>query len=284
MILNYTTRENHVLYNFFMVIISVLNLTLSILLNYMLFTLVGATINRLSNKYLILVLSILGGVILATLRLFMLPRIGLVVIIAVLFACSATVLFYPQKLISFIILQLVVLAYILAGSGVGYLLQLLFFNVFELTYTTYTIFGFVENIMLLLLGAFITCLFKLNYRKKEILDFVFDVMIELAGVRVVLKMLVDSGNMLYDEDVTGLPIIVVNKEIFEKKLGFMVVEDECRRVQFTTIGGDFKSLAVIEVDNIFIINGDKTKRIFALVGFVDKEFKIYDGLLHSSVA
>ena len=96
MILNYTTRENHVLYNFFMVIISVLNLTLSILLNYMLFTLVGATINRLSNKYLILVLSILGGVILATLRLFMLPRIGLVVIIAVLFACSATVLFYPD--------------------------------------------------------------------------------------------------------------------------------------------------------------------------------------------
>ena len=122
----------------------------------------------------------------------------------------------------------------------------------------------------------------MGYRKKVITDFVFEVMIELAGKRISLNMLLDSGNMLYD-DITGLPVIIVNKNRFEQKLGFMVVEEECRKVEYTTIGGEFKSISVIEVDNVYIIKGDRYKRFSALVGFVDKDFKIYDGLLHSAV-
>lgn len=284
MIFNYTTYLSGMLYNFFMVIISILNLCLAVLVNNMLFLLVGATINKTSNKLLIVVLSIISGVICATLKLFMLPRVYLILIEIILFACSSIVLFYPQNFLSFVVMQLVVFTYILAGSGVSYLVQILYFNSFDLTYISYTIFGFVENIVLFLLGLVIMMLFKANYRKKIILDFVYKVMIEVAGKRIFLNMFLDSGNMLYDDGVSGLPILVVNKTKFESKIGLMVIEEECRTIQYTTISGEVKKLAIIEPDNIFLIVNGVYKRISALIGFVDKDFVIYDGLLHSAVA
>ena len=281
-ILNYTTYKMSMLYNFFMVIISILNLFVSIILTNMLFCLVGATINKTQPKFLMFVLSVLGGVVLATLKILLLPRIGVVLIALVLFGCSSVVLFYPQKLSSFIILQVVSIAYILLANGVSYAVQLIFFNFFEMSFTTYLIYSLLENITILLMGGFVFYLFKLNYRKKEITDFVYDCLIEIAGRRIKLKMFLDSGNMLFDPQ-SGRPIIIVNKHIFESKLGCLVVEEECRKVSYATISGEGKELSVFEPDNIFIVKGNEECRVDAMVGVVEKDFKIYDGLLHSSV-
>lgn len=265
-----------------MVIISLFNVFLSILVSNLLFSLVGATINKDKSKFLMLVLSVFSGAVFSTLKLFMIPKIGLVIIALALYGCSSVVLFYPQKMSSFIILEVVTMAYILIGSGVSYLVQLLFFNLFEMMFITYLIYNLVSNILLFFMGGAIFYLFKINYRKKEIIDFVYDVIIELAGRRIKLKMFLDSGNMLYD-DKTGLPILVVNKNVFEKKLGYMVVEGACRRVEYTTIDGANKTISVLKPDNIYIVKCGKSNAVRAMIGVVQRNFKIYDGLLHASI-
>ena len=266
-----------------MVIISVLNICLMVVLTNMLFCLVGATINKKQSRLLMVVLSFFGGVVFATLKLFMLPKIGLVLIALVLFGCSSVVLFYPQKVSSFVILQVVTVSYILVGSAISYLIQLIFFNLFEFGFATYLIYNLLQNIVLVLMGGAVFYLFKINYRRKVIFDFVFDCLIELAGRRVRLKMLLDSGNMLYDTK-TGLPIIVVNKTIFENKLGYMIVEEECRKIEYTTISGEYKKLSILKPDKIYILKNGKYSVFPAMIGVIEKDFKIYDGLLHASVA
>lgn len=266
-----------------MIIISFLNAGLSVVLAYVLFELVGVTINQKLTKYSHVALSILDGVIIATIKLFALPQAGMVSIILVVFGCSAVVLFYPKKGQSFIILEAVVVAYILLGWGVSYLSQLLFFGLFSLTAFSYFVFGLVKYLVLLIMSGIIMILFKINYKKKEIVDFVYDITLELAGRRVNLKMFLDSGNSLYDHDASGLPIFVVSKQNLENKLNLEIVEDLCRKIEYTTLNGCVSELAIIEPDNIYIKKGETTQKVSALVGVVEKDFKLYDGLLHSAV-
>jgi len=266
-----------------MVIILIVNIFLNCFLCLLLFSLCSATVNIVFEKYKIIALSILDGTIISTLSLLVLPSIGSLAIYIVLFSCSSIVLFYPIKLQKTILLELIIFAYILLGWGLNYLLQLVFFNIFKITLKTYFVFGFLRGIAICLLGAVVYFFFKLNYKKKEILDFVYNMEISFQGRRIALCMFLDSGNSLYDNSGSGLPVFVVSKRVIEKKLGATIDTSNCREIVYTTINGTYSTLPILSPDKMILFNKESQKEVKALIGLVDKDFKIYDGLLHSAV-
>ena len=257
----------------------ILNIVINILICFMLFSLCSATINIDLDRYRVVSLSILDGVIISGLGVVMLPVIGLVCIYFVLFSVSSVVLFYPINLQKSIILELVFIAYILLGWGLSHLLQLLYFNIFALTIKSYYIFNFLRGLVVGIVSFFAYCLFKVLYKRKEILDYVYDIEISLKGYRLRLKMFLDSGNLLYDNN--GTPVIVVAGNVLRNRYDMDIVADST--LEYSTIGGEVLVMSILNPDYVMLIKNEGTTMLKAVIGVANNDFKIYDGLLHSSL-
>lgn len=250
-------------------------------MSYLLFSLVAVTSNTNLIRYKLFVISILDGVLIDAIKILALPLFGDLLILVAIFSCSIVVLSYPIGYIKFLVLEGIMLAYVLLGWGVTYLVQIVFFNLLRINVTNYYFLVFIEGLVVFLLGLILNGFFRYNYEKKEILDFVFDIKLVVGDRRVSLKMLLDSGNSLYDE-LSGLPVIIVSKQVLENKLGYLNL-DACRRVDYLTINGLSASLPVFKPNKLELGLNENKKTVQALIGVVDKDFKIYDGLLHSSI-
>lgn len=264
-------------------ILVLLNLFFNILMCLLLLNLVSATLNEYPIRYKLIILSILDGVLLNVVGLIGLSRINSLIIYVALFSTTNIVVFNPNKKFKFFILELISLAYILLWFGFGYLFQMVFFKIVRPTIFTYYTFLVVLDLVVLGLGLFIMILCKAVYRKKEVLDFVYDTAIDIDGKVINSKMLLDSGNMLYDTDKTGLPVLIINKTMLESKMGRLLNTKDMRRLAYTTLNGHTQGLPIIEPNRVFVKIGGQVKKVNAVLGITDRDFKIYDGLLHIKV-
>ena len=140
------------------------------------------------------------------------------------------------------------------------------------------LFGF----LILILGFIVCCFFKLNYKHKNILSFVYNVFIEFNQKSFKLKMFLDSGNSLYDETLEQLPVLIVSKKSLEKSLGKALNFSSCRQIETQTINGRSK-IPILKPRKIMIEKDEKIFNVQAVLGVINETFKLYDGLLHQDL-
>lgn len=264
-------------------LIFVFSILLRVSLAYLLFLLLSSTLNLIIIRYRLVATSIWVGVIMGILDLFSLPIVYELIIYYALFSSALVVIHNPTNFKKFLLLETVMMAYILLGWGVAYLAQIIFFNIFKFSIISYYVYICVESFVILLFGVIVYCVFRVCYKKKLVLDFVFDISLLLGNQKAKFKMLLDSGNSLYDDNLTGLPILIVSKFSLEKKLNKKIDLSKFRRVNYVTLNGFSASLPVVAPDKIYMNMNGQRKCIQALIGIVEKDFVLYDGLLHASV-
>ena len=71
--------------------------------------------------------------------------------------------------------------------------------------------------------------------------------------------------------------------MLEEKLGEKVDVSGLRGVKYSTIGGESEPMPILIPDKILVAKKGKIEAVKAVVGVIDKDFKMYDGLLHSAV-
>ena len=145
------------------------------------------------------------------------------------------------------------------------------------------LFGFLRGLVLGVFSFVIYCLFKLVYRKKEISNFIYEVELFVEDKRVKLNMFLDSGNCLYDDMSSGLPILVVSKVSLEEKLNKKIDVSKFRNIRYSTVGEKGLCMPIFSPDRIVLAGGKKERKLRAMIGIADMEFKSFDGLMHSAV-
>lgn len=266
-----------------MIIIVFINIVLNTLVCLLLFLLSCATLNVCYERYKLFAISVLDGAIIGVVGILSLSQLGVLVVYFVLFTSSAIVIFYPIKLSKLALLESVMIAYILLGWGVNCLLKLMFYKLFKITIGSYVIFMFLRGIILCALGLCVYAFFRVCYKKKDVSGFVYDVEISIWGRRVRLKMLLDSGNMVYDERRGGVPVLMVSRMVLEEKLNINFDAIVMQDLACSTISKGSSIIKIIEPDRVLIFKQSTQKEVKAIVGIVDYNFNGYDGLLHSAV-
>lgn len=266
-----------------MIIIVFVNMILNTLVCLLLFLLSCATLNVCYERYKLIAISVLDGAIIGVVGVLSLSQLGVLIIYLVLFISSEIVIFYPIKLSKLALLELILLAYILLGWGASSLLKLIFYKLFKITIGSYIVFMFLRGLILCALGLCVYAFFRLCYKKKDVSGFVYDIEISIFGRRVRLKMLLDSGNMVYDERRGGIPVLMVSRMVLEKKLNINFDAITLQELPCSTIAGENSVIKIIEPDRVLIFKQSTQKEVKSIVGIVDCNFNGYDGLLHSAV-
>lgn len=271
-----------VLYTFFMGFIFVIELVCEVVFTNLLFLLVFATTNTRTELHKTILISCLVGFLLWGISLLNFSSAETFFVEIIAFVASSIVLQKKIRLKKFLILELVLVAYILLGWGVSYLTQLIFFNLFRLNAVTYVIFIVVKNLIILVIGVITLCFFKLSYSRKDIEGLIYNTIIELGGESVKFKLFLDSGNSLVDELVSGLPVLVVSYSALESGFNGKLRLNCCRTLTASTISGN-SELPIIHPQKIMIEINGQLKETQAVIGVVKENFKYFDGLLNPGV-
>ena len=268
-----------VLYTFFMVIIFEFNILLKAVYLFILYLLVAGTLNKFIKPIKVVILSLLGGLILTISSLISIVSSLDLVLSVLVIMLLGVVLFKPKNFKKAIGISFVSFAYTLLKWGFSYLLQIILFSVCSVSIEGLFLYYFIDLGLTGLLSCVIYISFRVLYQKKLILDFVYNVFIEIGDCYLELKLLLDSGNSLMD-DKTGLPVIVVSKEVIEQKLGKKINLSKLRSLAYQTLGGYCSNLFILASENIVIKKQNKLRKVRASIGIVEKNFNLYDGLLH----
>lgn len=263
-----------------MVILFEFNIIIKAIYLYALFALVAATLNKYVKNQIQIIYSLLGGIILATLTLFDVIHSSEMFLSVLVIVLISIVLFKPKRFRKILLIIFVSLAYTLLKWGFSYLLQIVLFRFYKnITIKALVDYYLLDLVLSVIISIIIYIGFRIVYQKKLILDFVYDTQIIIGDKVITCKMLLDSGNSLID-DKTGLPVVVVSKLSIEEKLGDGINLNNLRQLGYQTLGGYCSNLFIIKPDEICIIKNGKIKKIDAVIGVVEKKFKLYDGLLH----
>lgn len=246
---------------------------------YILINLVSASLNKFVLGYKVISLSILGGCILSSLSFLNLTTSQNSFVMVLTLGLIVFVVFYPKSFGKFMVILLTTVAYILLKKGFSILLKKILFKFLPLSAGGLVCYYVLEIMLVALFSVVILVSFRVMYQKKLILDFVYDVTIILNNNQMKLKMLLDSGNSLVD-DITGLPIIVCSKNVFKVSNENFFNDEEFRKIEYQTLNGYCSCMSIIKPQKIVIQSESGQKEINAMLGVVDKKFKLYDGLLH----
>lgn len=246
---------------------------------FMLLSLVGASLNKHNLKYKEVSLSILGGVLLSAIRFFNLNRSSAFWVEALVVVLIIYVLFSPKSLYKLTTVYLSCISFIVFKGGYSYVFKKLWFMGLDVTATTVVWYYILELVLAVIVSTIIYISFRVMHYKKFIKSFVYEIEVFGLNKELKLKMLLDSGNTLIDPK-TGRPIIVCSKDALEKKLDAKINLEKLRRVNYQTINGYCSSLNVFVAPKVVLKQNGAEKEIKATIGIVDKNFKLYDGLLH----
>lgn len=245
--------------------------------------LVSAATNQKFAKYRFFLGSIIGSfmvVVINNIPIFIRYSIAFFLPI---FLSILVVVFVPKSIKNLFILMAVFLAYILLGWGVSYFYQLIFFRVLKFSGTSLMLFYLTKYIILFLIMAVLIIAFKRIYYFKYIKNFLFDVEIDFGHQINKCKLFFDSGNGLYDE-FSGLPVIVLSIKIINNLKDCSNFLCNKRKIRYETINGSDSEMSVVMPRQIKVqLSNGSYKKIYAMVGFVDKRFKYFDGLLPSGI-
>lgn len=277
----YTTLEKEVLYTFFMMFIFEFNIILKSIYLYALFSVVSATLNKFLKNQKQIIFSLFGGTLLSLLVLLEFINNSIAVLGVLVVCLLCVVLFKPKKLKNLIFIIFVSLAYTLLKWGFSYLLQIILFRIASnITVKILVYYYLLDLILTIILSFIIYVAFRVIYQKKLILDFVYKTQIVIGNKLIFCKMLLDSGNSLVD-DKTGFPVVVISKKVLERELGEFINLNKLRKLGYQTLGGYCSNLFILEPDEVVILKGSRRKVFNAVLGVVEKDFKLYDGLLNT---
>lgn len=257
------------------------NIILKSIYLYALFSVVSATLNKFLKNQKQIIFSLFGGTLLSLLVLLEFINNSIAVLGVLVVCLLCVVLFKPKKLKNLIFIIFVSLAYTLLKWGFSYLLQIILFRIASnITVKILVYYYLLDLILTIILSFIIYVAFRVIYQKKLILDFVYKTQIVIGNKLIFCKMLLDSGNSLVD-DKTGFPVVVISKKVLERELGEFINLNKLRKLGYQTLGGYCSNLFILEPDEVVILKGSRRKVFNAVLGVVEKDFKLYDGLLNT---
>lgn len=264
-----------------MLIFMFYKLTVDIFLLLALYNLIAVSLNCKLSKQITIMISIILACSNRANELICETGDYQIIFNLILNCVAIFVIYKPKKIMKFLVLSIIGLSYILLERGFSYLFQRLYFLFLGTSFVSVMFYYFVELIFILVIAKFIELLIKAFYFKRSIMNFMYDMELKIGDVKINLKMYLDSGNSLYDQQ-TGLPIVIVSKKSLEQHIKKKLNLSKLRKVSYTTLNGeDF--LPAFRPTSLTLKTENSKELINAMVGIVDKQFNDYDGLLNVAV-
>lgn len=162
--------------------------------------------------------SMLGCVASIVLTFFTLPLFAVLIIkfLLGLIMCSIVIQKFSFKLLS--LFYVVFLSFTFLMGGFCFFIIYLFggevYNIANMSYNLPISLGVIFIFLALYVYLLIQAI-KVFYKKQKLSSFYYDVFIHINNKKVKIKAYLDSGNLLQDS-LTGLPILIVNFNTFNK--------------------------------------------------------------------
>ena len=252
------------------------------------------------KKYLLILSSIFGTIVSCLLPLSGLGGVLLAVIKVIIGLLMLMISHKPSSLRSFIYAFLVFTSLTFLMGGACYAIIVLLGGTFEnISIGKYDT---VLPVSIVIATCFIYAIviFKVTkfiYRKKDMIPFMGEAEIEIAGNKYKFTTFMDSGNRLYDKK-TGAPVVILSAFALEKfvsnddmaKLIFCEQNktfENLHYLEYSTIEGKSKKIVVFSPQKVIIHTNDKTMEYDNIcVGVTFKKFNDaikFDCLLHPSL-
>ena len=149
--------------------------------------------------------------------------------------------------------------------------------------------GLICAMIIFVFYLILKSLIKFFYYKRQINHFYYKLSLENQGKNFKITAYLDSGNLIRDDE-TGLPILIINFETFEKIFNKVTIMDYLQKrldkklngryISVSTINGNGQ-IFVCSIDKIVAIENNHSKQIHVLLGLSNNMFrdKDYDALL-----
>jgi len=253
---------------------------LNVLTNFLLLLLAQRFVNQKINYFKTFLVSLIG-LFSVVLDIFLtISTVYLVLIGVILFLIMSCILVenYSTKTFSFFSFVVIFSNFLIVGLSA--FAQIFF----QGTYLT------VAKILLNLFSfKLILSAIKQFYKKKKLVGFYYNLTLEYMGKNFKIRAYLDSGNLLQDDE-TGLSILLLNFETFNKVFGKNTTvidylqsrldkKIDGKYIKYSTVNCSSK-MFVCHIDKVFKIENNKREELHLLVG-LSKSFygKDYEGLL-----
>lgn len=257
--------------------------------------LVARTMHLRSNKWRIIVASVIGTIF-ALISPFMVLNEILMIMSKL---CLGVIMIYIIALYKsfkqFCMAYVMFLSYtfLLGGACLG-VLGLLDANITGLVTLSYS-YKVPVGLIIFIIWIYVRIIAEIaKYinRKKEVSTFLYNIQVENEGQKLDLSAFLDSGNHLFDE-VYALPVVVVNERIFYKlfpklKNSNIKIEKQynAHYIYYSTVSGDNQKMLVAEPSKFSIVLSEGEVKINKKVMIGLSNIKLescYDCLLHPQI-
>ncbi len=260
----------------------------NLIIDYLLLSLSLRVSNCKTNKFRLILASIVGTLVAVIMPLLNLDNLYLIIIKLILAILMCYLAGKYTSIKKFFLTLLAFLGFTFLSGGViiaiFYFADIDYTNNFSFNYDAVFPIGFTILIMYGLYFALKKLIVKLS-KIKSINAFIRKCILVVKGKRLTVLGFIDSGNRLFDTK-TGLPIIVGSKNLFLKIENLNISLKEAGNIQIKTVGGNGK-IKIYFIDKLLIYNEQKVN-IYnnVLIGRADSDFYDdvkYELLLNTSL-
>ncbi len=230
----------------------------NLIIDYLLLSLSLRASNCKTNKFRLIMSSIIGTIVAVIIPLLNLNNVYSIIIKLVLALLMCYVAGSYLSIKKYFITFLSFLGFTFLSGGViiaiFYLSSVDYEKGFSLNYDASFPIGFTILIMYGLYFVLKNQITKL-LKTKSINPFIRKCILVVKGKRFSVLGFIDSGNRLFDTK-TGLPIIVGSKNLFLKIQNLNITLKDAGNIQIKTVGGDSK-MKIYFIDKLLIYNEQK---------------------------
>lgn len=255
----------------------------NMVVNYIVLYLAVLSAKLKTNRLKILIASLVATII-AIFSPFL--KDELIVMIAIKILTPSLMILCSLKLKNIskffkVYLWLITYTFLLGGicTAVLYVIGANVINGFLLEYNSFVPVGLLLLIFVLYSRLMILLVNKFK-QNKTINEFLYSVVFNIKSKAFEINGFLDSGNFLIDKK-TNLPVLVVSSKVFEQ-----ISLEDCREIQYSSVGGTAYKMKIIEPENCKIFNKSSGKEIKAndfVIGVSKSNFTGFDGLLSSKI-
>ena len=274
----------------------------NLVINFLILLMVSKCLH-LNAKWFRLVLSSMLGTFVA----ICLPLISINILLQILIKCSLGILMvlvaYKMKSFKTFALSLILfvsLTFLMGGASLALIIVMggsISSNYSSMGYDAVLPLWLILSIVVSYVWL-ISAIAKHFYRRRDCLNFMAKVTLELNGHTATFNGFIDSGNRLFDNK-TGLPVIIVSKYVLKHVLTKEILEqieenktNPNKKIKFahfitySTLAGQTKPMLVFSPNRLEYEYKGKKIKSEAMVGVANYEFSDsihYDALLHPSM-
>lgn len=271
------------------------------IINFLILLCVAKCLHYKHKKIMLILASIVGAIVAIILPLFNLNQLMQIPFKIALGVIMLLICFKFKSFKNFLIgfLAFVSFTFLMGGACMG-LIFLFGSNVTSLTQNGYDA-SLPLGVMLGIISVYVAITIELSkviYKRRDALQFIGKVKIELGDKKVEFTGFIDSGNRLFD-NVTGLPVIIVSSRVLKNVLSAQMLTEvyfpnsnpnkklkDAHFIQFATLSGESKPMLVFKPQKCEFIFKGKHILSEVMVGVTTKQFSDavnYDALLHPSM-